>query len=86
MSSELSDERVAKWVAEAEDCRPMFGWQQILALAADRDRLARALARVEALADEYAADEAEHLARFGHHHPVAWNAERHLRDALRGDS
>jgi len=49
----------------------------------ERDALAAIVARVEALADEWARDDAEHLVTFGQHHPASLSTlEFMLRAAL----
>lgn len=42
--------------------------------------------RVEALLEQYEADDREHLNTFGQHHPYAGWAADHLREALTGEA
>ena len=52
-------------------------------------RLERAndkIRRVEALLEQYEADDQEHLNTFGQHHPYAGWAADHLREALTGEA
>lgn len=57
---------------------------RIETLLTERDRLAATVERVKTLADEWGADDREHLATFGQHHPVAGIAGDHLNAALAG--
>ena len=44
------------------------------------------VARVQALLEQYEADDREHLNTFGQHHPYAGWAADHLREALTGEA
>ena len=48
--------------------------------------MANTLKRVEALLEQYEADDREHLNTFGQHHPYAGWAADHLREALTGEA
>ena len=50
------------------------------------ERVNDKIKRVEALLEQYEADDREHLNTFGQHHPYAGWAADHLREALTGEA